>query len=151
MLVLVGRKKCANEDRGFVRHLAQRVARQVRTRIFRQRTCCGGGPAAQVDAFDSHSLQSNRLARRIGTEGRDLLAVFEQFPQAGVKVLSRPPRYGVVAWKRTLLLGHLAWGVETDNARESGFRNPLRGIRHLLVDCNWLYCRHLSRSLSLRI
>jgi hypothetical protein len=49
-----------------------------------------------IDAFHLDPLHHHRLARRIGAEGGDLLALFEEFAQPRVELLSRSPRYVVV-------------------------------------------------------
>ena len=134
VLVLVGGEKCAHQSGGLVGHLAERIAGQVRARILCERSLGGGRPAAQVNAFHPHPLHRHRLARRIGAEGSDLLALFEELAQPRVELLGCPSRDGVVAGKRALLLGHLARGVETDDPVESGAREPFLRGRDLLVE-----------------
>src|SRR4029077_4261911 len=89
--------------------------------------------AAQVNAFHPHPFHHDRLARRIGTEGRDLPALFEELAQPRVELLGCPSRNGVVAGNRALLLGHLARGVETDDPGEPWAREPLPGGLDLLA------------------
>ncbi len=134
VLVLVGGEKRAHQSGGLVWHLAERIAGQIGTGILGQRALGGRRPAAQVNAFHPNPLHHHRLARRIGTEGGDLLALFEELAQTRVELLRGLSRYGVVAGKRALLLGHLARGVETDDPVESGAREPFLRGRDLLVE-----------------
>ncbi len=134
VLVLVGREKCPHQPGGLVGHLVERVTGQVRTWILCQRSPGGRRPAAQVNAFHPNPLHHHRLARRIGTEGSDLPALFEELAQPRVELLRCASRYSVVAGKRALLLGHLARGVETDDPGESGAREPFPRGRDLLVE-----------------
>ena len=134
VLVLVGGEKRPHQSGGLVGHLAERIAGQVGTRILGQRALGGRRPAAQVNAFHPNPLHHHRLARRIGTEGSDLPALFEEFAQPRVEILRCLPRYGVVAGKRALLLGHLARRVETDDPVEAGAREPFSRGRDLLVE-----------------
>jgi hypothetical protein len=69
----------------------------------------------------------------IRTEGRHLLALAEELTQARVKALGGLSSNGEVARNRALLLGHLPWGVKTDDPRESGALEPLPGGLDLLV------------------
>ena len=62
VLVLVGGEEGANQAGRFVRDLAERVARKVRTGVLRLRPLCRGRPAAEVDGFDPHALHHHRLA-----------------------------------------------------------------------------------------
>jgi hypothetical protein len=60
------------------------------------------GPLAEVPSRQgkyplTHPSQRNRLARRIGTEGRNLLALLEQLAQRRIELLGCPSRNGVVA------------------------------------------------------
>ena len=89
VLVLVGGQQRADDRRRFVRHLAERIAREVRTRIFGDRALRRRGPAAEVDAFDPHALHGDGLAGRVRPERRDLLALVEQLAQPGVEILGR--------------------------------------------------------------
>ena len=134
VLVLVGSEKRPHQSGGLVGHLAERIAGQVRTRILGQRSLGGRRPAAQVNAFHPNPLHHHRLAWRVGTEGSDLPALFEELAQPRVELLRCLSRYGVVAGKRALLLGHLARGVEADDPVESGAREPFPGGRDLLVE-----------------
>src|SRR5208282_1265797 len=134
VLVLVGGEKCAHQSRGLIWNLAERITGQIRPRILCQRPLGGRRPAAQVNTFHPNPLHHYRLARRIGTEGSDLPALVEKFAQPRVELLRCLSRYGVVAGNRTLLLGHLARGIETDNPVEPGAREPFPRGRRLLIE-----------------
>ncbi len=60
-LVPVRHEQGAHNRRGLVGHLGERVAGQVGSRVLRDGSLGRRGPAAQVDALDSHPLQGHRL------------------------------------------------------------------------------------------
>ena len=134
VLVPVGGQQGANEHRGLVRHLAQRVARQIGAGILVERALGRRRPAAEVDALDAHSLHRDRLAGRIRTERRDLPALGEELSQARVERLGRAARDGVVGLQRALLLRDVSRRVEADDAVEPGARDPLARRRDLPIE-----------------
>src|ERR1035438_8753026 len=62
VLILVGREKRAYQSGSFIRHLAERVAGQVRTWILCYRSPGGRRPAAQINALHPHPLHHDCLA-----------------------------------------------------------------------------------------
>ena len=71
LLVLVGRQQRANDRGGLVGNLTERIAGQVRSGIFVNRTFGRGGPPAKVNALDADSFHHDGLPRRVGAERRD--------------------------------------------------------------------------------
>jgi hypothetical protein len=83
-------------------------------------------------------------AWRIGTEGGDLLALFEEDAKPRVESLRGLPRYRVVTGEGTLLLGDLARRIETDDPVEAGVGEPIRCGCDLLLEhrhCGFLVRR----------
>src|SRR5690606_27244489 len=93
-------------------HLAQRIAGKVGTRILVGRPLRGGRPAAEIYALDADAFHRHYLARRIGAEGRYLLALGEKLAEPVVELLGVYPGHGVVLLERTPLLDDLAGRVE---------------------------------------
>ncbi len=129
-LVAVGRQQGADHGRRLVRHLRERVARQVGARILRDRALGRGGPAAQIDPLDARSLQRHRLARGVGAKRGDLLACRGQFLQPRVELLGRDSSHRIVRLDRAALLHDLAGRVQPGNAVETLAGEPAGGLRH---------------------
>ena len=96
LLVAVGGEQGAHERRGLVGHLAERIAREIGSRVLARPALGGGRPAAEVDPLDPHALDRHRLARRVRTEGGDALALCEELAQAVVERRRGLARHGVV-------------------------------------------------------
>ena len=62
VLVLVGGEERADQCGRLVGHLAEGVARKVRTGVLGLRPLCRRRPAAEVDGFDSLPFHHHRLA-----------------------------------------------------------------------------------------
>ncbi len=123
LLVAVGGQQRAHQARGLLGHLAERVTREVGSRILADRTFRRRGPAAEVDALDAHPFHHHGLAGGgVGPERGDALAAREQLAKVRVE-LGRgrsgdgggSPR-GIVP----PLLGHLPGGVEAGDPPRSG-------------------------------
>ena len=140
VLVLVGRKQCAHQACCFVGYLAEWITRQIRAGIFSDRPLCRGRPATQVNAFDAHTLDHHRLARRIGAERRDLPALLEEFAQPRIKLLRGLACYRVIALDRALLLGNLLRGMKADDPFKARARKPLLRGSNLLVKGGGIRC-----------
>ena len=129
LLIAIRRKQRAHERRRFVGHLAERIACQIRSRIFASAALGRCRPAAEIDAFDSHPLHRHRLPGRVRTKGRDALALGEKFAQAIVERLGRLTRYRVVVRDGAALLDHLPRGVESNDPVETRAVEPLLCLR----------------------
>ena len=127
-LVPVRREQGAHDRRGLIRHLGERIAGQVGSRVLRHRSPGRRGPAAQVDALDAHPLHGHRLTGRIGTEGRDLLALGEELPEPIIELLGRHSRHGVVGGNSAPLLHHLTRRIQPREALEPGTGKPPCGL-----------------------
>ena len=112
LLIAVGGEQCAHQPRGLVGHLAQRIAGEIGSRILADGALGRRRPAAEVDALDAHPLHGHGLARRVGAERGDALALGEQLAQARIEGLRRLPRHGVVGRDRAALLCDLAGRIE---------------------------------------
>ena len=89
-LILIGGEQGAHDRCCLVGHLAQRIAGQIGARVLRRASLGGGRPAAQVDTFDSNSLDRYGLSRGVRTKGGDRLTRREQFSKARVETPRRP-------------------------------------------------------------
>ena len=87
LLVAVRRQQGADDHRGLVGHLAQRVAGQVGAGVFVRRALGRGRPAAEIDPLDAQSLHHHRLSGRVRAERGDALPFREQLAQAVVEGL----------------------------------------------------------------
>ncbi len=134
LLVAVGGEQGAHERRGLVGHLAERVAREIGSRVLARSALGRGRPAAEVDPLDPHPLHRHRLPRRVRAEGGDALALREELAQAVVERRGRLARHRVVVGDGAALLDHLARGVEADDPRESGAVEPLLGLGDFLLE-----------------
>ena len=137
VLVAVGREERADDRRRLVRHLAERVAGQVRPRVLGARALGAGGPAAQVDGVDPGPLHRHRLSRRVGAEGGDALALGEQPAQVVEERDRRRARDRVVGLDGASLLHDVARRVQPADspparAVEPGLQlgNLVRSHRH---------------------
>ena len=77
ILVAVSSEQCPDQWCGFIGNLAQGITGQVGARVLLDGALRRGGPATEVDAFDPHAFDGNGLARRIGAEGGNRLALAE--------------------------------------------------------------------------
>ncbi len=134
-LVPVRCEQRADDGRGLVRHLAQRVRGEVGPRVLVDGALGAGGPAAQVDALDAGALLGYRLARRVRPVRGDGLAIGEQLAQPGVEALCGLSGHSVVLVDGALLLGHHARGVDAGDVREARRPHVLLGLLDLGVEC----------------
>ena len=119
LLVAVGGQQRTDQTGGFVGHLAEWIAGQVGSGIFVDGALGRGGPPAEVDALDAHSLHGHGLAGRIRAEGGDALALSEQLTQPRVEGLGGLPRDDVVGGNGAALLRDLAGGIQPGDAIEA--------------------------------
>ena len=134
VLVAVGGEQRPHQRRRLVGHLRERVAREVGPGVLARRALGRGRPAAEVDALDAHALHRHRLARRVGAEGGDALALGEELAQPGVERRRGLARHRVVVGDGAALLGHLAGGVEAGDAAEARAVEPALGGLDLRVE-----------------
>ena len=119
LLVAVGGEKGADQAGGLVRYLAQGIAGEIGPGILAGGAFRGGRPTAEVDPLDAHPLHGHCLTRRIGAEGRDALALSEEFAKAIVESRRRLPRHCVVGRDRSALLYDLAGRIEANDPVEA--------------------------------
>jgi hypothetical protein len=135
LLVAIGGEQGAHDDRGLVRHLAQRVAREVGPGVLVDRALGRGRPAAEVDALDAQALHRHGLPGRVRTEGRDALFLLEQLAQSRVERLCRRARDGMVVVDGAPLLDDLARGVHARDALEARAVEPCLRFLDFPVEC----------------
>jgi hypothetical protein len=146
LLIAVGGQQGADQPRGLVGHLAQRVAGQVGPRVFADRALGGGCPPAEVNALDTHPLHGHCLPGRVRAEGGDALALGEQLAQPRVERLRGLPRHDVIAGDGAALLYDLAGGVEASDpveprAVEVSLRGGDIGVKVVVKRCACLGAR----------
>jgi hypothetical protein len=133
-LVPVGGEERADDGRGLVGHLAERVAGQVGPWVLVGRALGRGRPAAQVDALDPHLLHRHGLAGRVGAEGGDRLLLVVELPQPRIEPLGGAAGHRVVGADGAALLHHLARRVDPLDSLEAGAREPLAQLCDFLVE-----------------
>ena len=142
LLIAVGGQQRPHQACGLVGHLAQRVTREIGSRILADGALRRSRPATEVDAFDSHALHHHGLPRRVRAESGDALLLGEQFTQAGIKGLRGLARHGVVRSDRPALLCDLPGRIEADDSFEArGVEVSLRSGDVLLKRCAGLCIR----------
>ena len=134
LLVAVGGEQGAHQHCGLVRHLAERIARQIGSRVLARRALGRGRPAAEVDAFDPQALDHHRLTGRVRTERRDALSRGEQLAQAVIERRRRVASQDVIVGDGAALLDDLARRVQTRRAREPRAVKPLLGVGDFLLE-----------------
>ena len=133
-LVPVGREQGADDRRRLVRHLAQRVAREVGPGVLVRGALGRGRPAAEVDALDAHPLHRDGLPGRVGAEGRDALPLRRR-ARAAARRTPRPRRGRPCSRAdRAALLDHLAGRVDALDPFEPRAREPAAQLCDLSVE-----------------
>jgi len=150
LLVAVRGEQRPHQHGGFVGHLAQGIAGQVRPRILRGRPLGGGGPSAEVDPLDAHALDDHALARGVGAEGGDGTPLGKELAQSHVEALGSVACHRVVLGDRPALLGHLACGVQPGGVGEPRRGKPLADGLGLFVEGECRRCRPL-RTLEIEV
>ena len=142
LLIAVGGEQRPHQPGGLVGHLAQRIAREVGSRILADGALRRSRPATEVDALDAHPLHDHGLPRRVRAEGGDALLLGEQFAQAAIEGLRGLARHGVVGRDRAALLYDLPGRVQADDSFEAwAVEVSLRGGDVLLERCAGLCIR----------
>ena len=134
LLVAIRREQGAHERSCFVRHLAERIAGEIRSRVLARAALRRRRPATKIDPFDPHPPHRHRLPRRVWTKGGDALALGKKFAQAIVKRRGRLTGDGIVVADGTALLDYLTRGVESNYPRESRTVKPLPGFADLVLE-----------------
>ena len=134
LLVAIRGEQGAHERRRFVGHLAERVAREIGSRILARSAFGGRRPAAEVDPLDPHPLHRHPLPRRVRAKGGDALALPEELAQAVMECRRGLARHGVVGGYSATLLDHLARVIEANDPRESGAVEPVLGRGYFLLE-----------------
>jgi hypothetical protein len=123
-LILVGRQQRADDGRGLVGDLAERVAGEIGTGVLLHRALGAGGPAAEVDGLDAHALHGDGLPGRVRPERRDALALGEHGAQPLVEGRGSVARDGVIRADGAALLDDLAGRIQALDAGEPRALEP---------------------------
>ena len=140
VLVAVGGEQGPHQAGGLVGHLAQRIAGEVGAGVLGDRSLGRGGPAAEVDALDAHSLHGHGLAGGVRPEGGDALLLGEQLAQPLVEGLGGLARDGVVDRDGAALLDDLPRAVEAGDPLEPRTVDVPLGVGDLLVESRLGLC-----------
>src|SRR6516225_9012681 len=146
MLISVRRNQGTHNRRGFIGYLAQWIARQVRSGIFRYATLCRSRPAAQVDALNADSLDRDSLPRRVRSECCDRLACFKQLAQPLIKCIRRLSCNWIISPDRAALLDHLPRRIQANDSLEPRAGEVLASFLHRLFELT-RYCQRTHKIL----
>src|SRR5580704_5455369 len=135
LLIAIRRKQRPHQRRSLVRHLAQRIASKIRTRILRRPALRRSSPPAKINSLDPHPLHRHRLARRIWAKGGDRFALPKKLPQPLIKSRRSLARHRIVGHNRTALFEHLPRGIEPHDSRKS------RAVKALLHRADFFFER----------
>ena len=134
VLVLVGGEERADDRRRLVGHLAQRIAREIRTGVLLGGALGARRPSSEIDRLDARALHRHGLARRVRAERGDALLLGEELAESCVEGRGGLARDGVVGADRPALLDDLSRRVESFEPGEPGALEPLPHLADLSFD-----------------